>query len=358
MAAALALPGLALSPAARSEAPPDQALLAFKQLFYRDEQPGNQRMRVSSPAAYWLVPVKDAYAIEGYATAETMSGASPYFYSTLSGASGQIRDDRRAADLKGTRYFDGGAVGIGVAASRENDYRSQALRADARIASDDQNTTLMLGAGHTEDRISSTVDPRLREARSTDALLAGVTQVWSPTVIAQATLTAAASRGYHSDPYKLFDRRPDERRLLALQLRINKYVAAGDGALHLDVRAFHDDWGVRAGNVELNYYQPFGNGWMARPSLRYYTQSAAKFYNNRFPPPDPSANYSADQRLAAFGAVSWGMQLSKQVGNDFSLDLAYEEYSQRANWRGFGSGSPGLETFRARFLTLGLQKRF
>lgn len=358
MAAALALPGLALAPAARAESPPDQITTAFKQLFYRDQQPGQQRMRVSSPAAYWLVPLRNIAAIEGYATAETISGASPYFHNTLSGASGVIRDDRRAADLKATRYFERAAVGIGAAASRENDFRSQALRVEARIASDDQNTTLSLVAGHTADRITSTVDPRLHESRSTDALLIGVTQVWSQTTVAQATLTAAASHGYHSDPYKIFDRRPDRRQQFALLARVNEYFPSADGALHVEFRAFSDDWGVRAANLELRYYQPFGNGWMARPSLRYYTQSAATFYNTTFPPRDLAANYSADQRLASFGGIAWGVQLVKQIGNDFSLDLAYEDYSQRAAWRTFGAGSPGLQPFHARYLMLGISKKF
>ena len=215
MAAALALPGIALAPVARGESPPDQSTIAFKQLFYRDEQPGQQRMRVSSPAAYFLLPLKDVAAVEGFATTETMSGASPYFYSTLSGASGTIRDDRRAADLKATRYFDRAAIGIGVAASRENDFRSQALRAEGRFATEDQNTTLSLGAGHTADRITSTDNPNLHESRSTDAVLVGLTQVWSQYTVAQVTLTSATSRGYQSDPYKLFDKRPDRRQQVA-----------------------------------------------------------------------------------------------------------------------------------------------
>jgi hypothetical protein len=358
MAAALALPGIALTPAARGDTPPDQATIALKQLYYRDDQPGQQRMRIGSPAAFWQVPIKDVAAVEGYITSETISGASPYFYNTLSGASGTIREDRQAADIKATRFFERSAVAVGVAASTEHDYRSQALRTEARFSSDDQNTTVSAGAGHTVDAITSTVDPSLHESRTTDAVLLGITQVWSPLTIAQATLTASFSHGYHSDPYKLFDRRPNERTEFALLTRVNHYFTGTEGALHLELRYFQDDWGVRAGNIGADYYQPLADGWMLRPSLRYYTQKAARFYSNTFPPSDFSADYSADQRLASFGAISWGVQLIKQLRNDFAFDLSFDDYTQRTGWRGFGSGSPGLQQFNARYVTLGLSKKF
>lgn len=357
MAAALALPGLALAPAARGESPPDQAIVAIKQLFYRDDQPGEQRMRVQSPAAYWLVPVKDVAAVEGYATQETISGASPYYLNTLSGASGLIREDRHAIDLKATRFFERAAVAVGVADSVEHDFRSKAVRSEARFATDDQNTTLSLGAGHIDDGITSTVDPLLHETRHTDALLVGLTQVSSPVTIAQATLTASFSRGYHSDPYKLLDQRPSQRSEFAVLGRVNHYIMATEGALHLEARYFQDDWGVRAANIGADYYQPIGN-WTLHPSLRYYTQHAARFYSSTFPPTDFTSDYSADQRLASFGAIGCGVQLSRQLGKDFGLDLAFDDYTQRTSWRLFGSGSPGLETFNARYVTVGLSMKF
>jgi uncharacterized protein DUF3570 len=361
MAAALALPGLAatLAPTvARADTPPDQAVLAFKQLYYRDDQPGQQRMKVLSPAAYWLVPLKDVASVEGYVTQETISGASPYYYNTLSGASGPITEDRRAADIKATRYFDRAAASIGIAGSTEHDFSSQAVRGDARFATEDQNTTLSLGAGHIADKITSAVDLLFHDSRATDAVLAGITQVWSPVTIAQATLTMSFSHGYLSDPYKQFDQRPRERQQYALLARDNHYVAATGGALHFEYRYYQDDWGIRASNIEANYYQPFGEGWMLHPSLRYYTQNAAKFYNTTYPPPNLGVDYSADQRLAAFGAVSAGLQVVKQFRNDFALDISVDTYTQRTGWRAFGSGSPGLEQFRAYYATLGLSKKF
>jgi hypothetical protein len=358
MAAALALPGLALAPAARADTPPDQTTLAFKQLYYRDDQPGQQRMRIESPALYWLVPVKDVAAIEGYAVSESISGASPYFFNTLSGASGLIRENRNAFDIKGTYFMDRAAVALGVASSHENDFSSRALRAEARFSTDDQNTTLSLGAGHIDDTITSTVDPLLHQARHTDALLAGITQVWSPVTIAQLTLTATFSQGYQSDPYKLFDQRPNQRNQYAALARVNHYVAATEGAVHLEYRYYQDDWGIRASNIGADYYQPLGKGWMIHPSARYYTQGAASFYSNTFPPPEFGVNYSADQRLSSFGAISWGLQVSRNLGNDFTFDLSFDDYNQRTGWRAFGSGSPGLESFRARYVTLGLSKKF
>jgi hypothetical protein len=35
-----------------------------------------------------------------------------------------------------------------------------------------------------------------------------------------------------------------------------------------------------------------------------------------------------------------------------------ERYEQRGNWRMFGTGSPGLDPFHARFVQVGISHRF
>jgi hypothetical protein len=116
--------------------------------------------------------------------------------------------------------------------------------------------------------------------------------------------------------------------------------------------------------------QPVGDGWTIVPSLRLYSQSAARFYfdpvyDSVFGPPfppgfDPAGSnlMSADQRLSAFGAVTAGLKLEKEIGRDLTVDLKVEQYRQRGSWRLGGSGSPGLETFRSRSIQAGLTWRW
>ena len=109
-----------------------------------------------------------------------------------------------------------------------------------------------------------------------------------------------------------------------------------------------------------------GSGWSVTPSLRLYTQSAARFYVDADPstapfppnPPDGAVYFSEDHRVSAFGAHTWGLKLAKQINADWQADVKFERYGQRAAWRLFGNGSPGLQPFTARSVLLGVSRQF
>jgi hypothetical protein len=101
-------------------------------------------------------------------------------------------------------------------------------------------------------------------------------------------------------------------------------------------------------------------GFTVTPAVRYYTQSAADFYMN---PPllngyVEGQNYSADTRLAAFGAWTAGATIGKILDKGWSLAFRANFYRQKPSWRLGGSGSPGIESFSARWLELGIVKTF
>ena len=58
--------------------------------------------------------------------------------------------------------------------------------------------------------------------------------------------------------------------------------------------------------------------------------------------------------MAALG----GLKVSKQLGPDWIVDAKFEQYGQRAAWRLFGNGSPGLAAFNARTVQLGAAYSF
>jgi hypothetical protein len=320
-------------------------------------------MRVRSPALFFQVPLAD-YALEGAYVHDSLSGASPFYHSTLSGASGVgIHDLRKAGDVKVTRYFDRMAIGLGTAFSSENDYDSNAVSMDARFFSADNNTTFAVGAGSWSDRIRCELLPDLEEKKRTRDFLVGVTQVLTANDLMQSNLTYTAGRGFYTDPYKLatgYDNRPDERKEFAWLTRYVHYVESAQAALHGSYRFYRNDWGINAHALELAWYQPAGNGWLVRPSLRYSTQRAADFYRD---PPFPDGVvvgelYSADHRLAAWGAFTLGLKIAKDLGKGFTADLSYEWYEQRFAWRLGGNGSPGLNTFSAYWWVVGVNKKF
>jgi hypothetical protein len=360
IAAALTLPGM-VPAAAHAQSAPDSGVIELKYLDYRDWQPGADRMSVKSPSFYVLKPLPDQWAVEAALVYDAMSGASPLYFNTLSGASGVgITEYRTAGDVKFTRYFDGGAMGIGGAVSSERDYLSRAFSLDLRLSTPDRNRTLTLGLGGAADVINSTNGVAVNQHRNTLEYQLGITQVLSADAIIQSNLTYSYGHGYYSDPYKPLDTRPGARRIFAWLTRYNQHFPASDGTLRLSYRWLHDSFGTISDTLDAAWVQPLPQGWTVAPGIRYYTQSAADFYMN---PPFPDGYvsgelYTADTRLAAFGAFTVGIEVAKAFADGWSASVKTEFYRQRPDWRLVGSGSPGIEPFSARWIEVGVAKAF
>ena len=362
LAAALALPGVVAA-----ETAPTEGLIAFKYLWYHDQQPGLSRITVNSPSVYTLLPVGESWSVEGTVVVDSISGATPRYHTAISGAS-DMNDTRAAGELKLTRYFRRAVVDVGLAYSGEHDYKSTAGSLDVRLASEDNNTTLALGTAFTADQIDSTGGAVTGETRQVNDFLVGLTQVLSPYDIAKVNLTYARGRGYFSDPYKLVDVRPRQRNETAVLTQWN-HSFASESTLRSSYRYYSDTFGVKAHTFGLEFAQGVGGAWTLTPALRYYTQSAADFYfgpvydpvlGPPFPPgylTNPPVYSSADQRLSAFGAVTIGMRVDKRFGA-WNVDFRYDYYEQRGDWRLGGGGSTGLAPFSAHFVQLGIAKSF
>jgi len=355
MSAALGLASIA--PLAAT--PPDATQVSFKYLDYLDYSIEGRRMHVREPLLYVHAPLGDNYSLEASAIIDTMSGASPEFHNSLTGASGKgVRDERHAFDLKLHRYFHRTAVAVGVATSNEFDYTSQTLNAEVQQATEDQNTLLTLGWSRTLDDIGSAWDDYLQEHRRSSEYLAGVTQVISPVAILQSNISYKASTGFHDDPYKAADKRPDGRHQFIWLTRYNQHFPTPDMTLNLEYRYFQDNWDIRAHTLGAALTMPITQGWRLKPSLRYYSQSAAYFYSDTFPPKRFGRLYSADYRLGSFGAVTAGLKLSHDLDRDTVVDVALERYEQKSAWRWSGSGSSTLESVYARSLMFGIPHFF
>jgi hypothetical protein len=360
LAAALALPGI-LPATAQAQTVPDTGFVQFKYLDYRDWQPGARRMRVDNPGFYVMKPFAETWVVEGALVYDGMSGASPTWHDTLSGASGEgVHDYRTAGEAKVTKYFERFSLGAGVAYSHERDYISRAGSVELRVWTADRNRTFAFGYAGAADRIDTPSGAAENERKYVNDFLVGVTEVLSQTAIVQSNLTYTRGHGYLSDPYKTFDTRPENRRVLAWLTRLNQHFPDSDGTLQLAYRYIDDSWGAHSHMVEAAWVQPLPQGWSVRPSLRYLTQRAADFY---YDPPFPQGlvfgqPYTADTRLSAFGAFSPGILVAKDFGGGWNADLKVEFYRQKSDWRVGGDGSPGLLQFSARWIEVGVGKAF
>jgi hypothetical protein len=366
--AALSLPGVWMAPA-HADTAPEKGVIAFKYLHYEDSQPGLDRIGVDSPSIYLLAPIGSRWSIEGSAVVDSLSGATPRWQSAVSSAS-RMSEERKAADVKVTRYFERSSYALGVSTSTEHDYVSNALSFSGSFSSEDNNTTWNWGLGAAHDRIDPTegaVAAPGRRTKNTGDLLVGVTRALSANDVAQLNLTYSSGHGYYDDPYKLLDQRPDKRRQATLLARWNHHLAGDGSTLRGSYRFYRDSFGVTAHTLQGEWAKPVSETLTLTPSVRLYTQSAANFYAQArvdasglpiLPDVQPGQLNSGDQRLSAFGALSLGLKAEYRIGNIWTVDAKFEAYEQRSSWRVGGSGSTGVLPFRARFIQLGASRTF
>lgn len=361
LAASMALP--AVQPASAQVAP-DEGTVSVKWLDYLDSQPGANRVRIRAPSVTAAVPVAGPWLLSGTLISDAISGASPAYHTR---ALTPLTDERNAADLGVTRYFDGAALTLGANYSKESDYVGRGVSARYAFSSDDRNTTWTIGGSLGRDSVRPNNRIVENESKRRSEWLAGVSRVLTPLDVVQVNIGQGRSSGYLSDPYKTFDERPRTRRQDTLSVRWNHAVEPFDAALRTSWRHTRDTWGIRSHTLTAEWVQPVAGAWTVTPALRLYTQNAARFYvdadgdfDSPFPPnpPEDAIHYSEDQRLSAFGAVTVGLKVARQLAGGWSVDAKVERYVQRGAWRWFGSGSPNLAEFRARTVIVGVNKTF
>ena len=340
----------------------------------------DNRISVEEQSAHLKHPLSASAELEVTAVLESLSGASPQFVTNPDGtaievlSNPSITESRRELDLKYSHYAEDTTISIGNGYSDENDYRSRSLNLGINQAFNQKNTLLSFGAGHSSDQISATNQPALQQKRSTNNYLVGVTQTISPTLILQSNLSYATGHGYYSDPYKftmlfnpeigpaptiIADQRPTERKAWAWLFSLRKYFPELGGSLSSDYRHYLDDWGVYADTIDLSWNKDSSGPWSTQLSFRYHTQGDADFYfaDQLLTPVALGQPFSTDHRLAAFGAITPGIQFSRRVDAQLQLNIDLQYYRQ-SNSLQFSNKGNQLESVEATIFALSLQQKF
>jgi hypothetical protein len=352
---------------ARADAPPEFTEMGFKLSSYQEDDTegdktfgrSSERMEVDVAQFHLLAPVSDNWSLALDVAWEDISGASPWFVGEsasgdpkviMSGAS--IRDTRTEVSVTTRYYYDRGNAGLNYTRSEEDDYESDAIALDASLNSDDGLTTYGAALSYSDDTIEPTQGSvptgTLKDDKDIRSAWVGVTRIVSKQALVRIGLSYSVREGYLTDPYKLNDNRPDNRREWALGAGYRHFFSEANGALQVDYRYFDDDWGVAAHTVDLAWHQNLGSRTALVPFLRYYTQEEADFFANVV---DFGDRYHADDyRLSAYGAFSLGLRLKHEIGN-WSLNLSGERYQSDNSWGIYGGEeAPALVDFwRASF---------
>jgi hypothetical protein len=248
----------------------------------------------------------------------------------------EVEDERWGFNIDVARKVGRHTVGSQLSYSTESDYQSIGLSLRDGIDFNQRNTTLLLGAAYTHDLISA-VTMESEETKDSIDVMIGLSQTLDIHTLFTINLSAGHVTGFLADPYKVVElngslvpeARPDTKDKYILYTALTRRIAFMNASAELSYRLYNDSFGISANTFGLAWYQKLGPHWTVRPAVRYYTQSAADFYDIRFAG-DPE-HYSSDYRLSSFNAIGYGLKLIWQPTRSLAFDAAVERYEQTGN---------------------------
>ncbi len=344
---------------ARADAQPETTTLSLGYSKYREDDTrdsktfggSSERYDIDVAQFHLLAPVGEDWSLALDVQWEDMSGASPWFVGEsasgdpkviMSGAS--IEDTRTDISVTTRYYYDRGNAGFNYARSEEDDYESDAIAVDGSFNSADGLTTWSGAVSLSRDDIEPTRGTvptnTLKDEKDIYSAWVGVSRIVSRRAILRFGLGYTYREGFLTDPYKLRDRRPRQRREWVASTGYRHFFTAPNAALHVDYRYFDDDWGVRSHTVDIAWHQNLGARTQLVPFARFYSQDAADFFANVV---DLADRYHVDDyRLSAFGALSAGLRLRQDLGQ-WTLNVTAERYRSREHYGLYdGEESPAL----------------
>ena len=372
-ASALALPGISVP--AKADTPPTESSIGYRISSYKEDKLPEKFLLTGSPERYditihqfqLVTPVGENYGLTLNSSYESMSGASPWYALrsfdgeksiVMSGAT--IHEQRRDYNLTMRRYHDNGNYAISLGTSKENDYDSWSGGFDMSRNFNDNQATLSGGISMSNDDINPTdaalFNRVMDESKRTASGFFSVSQIINQNSFFQSSLNVTRHNGFLTDPYKLGDRRPESKTQIAWSNAYRRFFTSLDAAMHLDLRLYDDSFGINSVTLHASWYQNYGDNWQITPSIRYYSQSAADFFTPANDFSSPALLNSSDYRLAAYGAVSGGLQLLTRLDN-LTLTFVLERYVTDDGYSIYeGYSSPALVNFTR--MSLGVSYTF
>jgi hypothetical protein len=204
-------------------------------------------------------------------------------------------DDVRHEFVAGVTQVFGQTTGsLSGIYSKEHDYDSKSLALSLSQPFSQKNTVVQFGLVGSWDKIA----PDIQQMKSTSweksknvySLSGGLSQVLSPTLIAQLSLSYSSYSGFLSDAYQVVsvvdgnkvalynDYHPDSRKRKAVGLRLS-YSLFELTSLQLGYRYYWDDWEIRSHTISVYVQQYFADKAITLGlGVRRYSQTSAYFF--------------------------------------------------------------------------------
>jgi hypothetical protein len=211
--------------------------------------------------------------------------------------------------------------------SQEVDYVSNAAIATISQELFQQNTTVTLRGQFNSDKVGKILDNgdivNQKKQVYTGAL--SISQILSPTTVADVAYDFVYANGFQSDPYRqvkvidengasvtVEEKHPSKRTRHAGTGKISQYVPAIQAAFIGSYRYYFDTWSVKSHTAEVKFNKYVMSDLIFGVDYRYYTQSAANFYMDRYQGQVylGDAFRTSDYKLKRFSSNNFGLSLS------------------------------------------------
>jgi len=287
-----------------------------------------------------------------------------------------FRDKRTAVSVDYTQALSRlSRVTWGLNVNKEYDYSAFGGSATYQQEFNNRNSTLMVGLGTSSDKwfpvgdvntefapminfTSTTPQPKNgNETKTTTDFMVGWTQVINRSTLMQFNLGMSNSSGYLTDPYKiisvvdtngnldttgfaagalpyLYEKRPDSRSRKTFYWKTVHHLT--EDVINASYRYFTDDWGVKSHALDFHYRYELDGGSYFQPHLRYYSQTAADFYQHSVLNPTTTGTAlpeyaSNDYRLGEFTTTTMGVKYAMPLGKDSEFSMRLELMNQTYN---------------------------
>jgi len=352
------------------------------------------RASISSPSIEISKDFGVDYNLKLGFTADSVSGASPTWYDTTSGASAYSRgkdihkddvtyrninyeDDRKAfSALFTTRFESRNELKVGINYSTENDYEARELSAEyLYYLGASKNQSLSFGLSYQDNEIdvvcidneacdtSSGASGKTMDLNVVSAEI-GFTQIINHNSLAKVSLFYINEDGYLSNPYMnvvrsddpnssfvdvVAENKPSKR--VAYGLTLQYTVALTDKlSSNSSYRFYDDDWDITSHTLSTELYYELGESWILGGGLRFYTQDEAKFYSAGYFGDEEYA--SSDKRIRPFDAMNYKISAEYKVSSALSINAGFNYYDQEDNYQ------DDLDNFNATYYNIGLKYNF
>jgi hypothetical protein len=355
------------------------------QTMYYDEDSG--RTTISTPSIEFNKDFGTDYTLNASFAFDSVSGASPIFIDSSSGASAKVpegviykddikfsdvdyEDERKAVGATLTKRFASrDELTLGVNISNEYDYKSKEISAEyLHYLDSSKNSSISFGTSYQKNDVSVYCSLNTGDCDSSsgasekvydlDVISSeiGYTQTIDKTSQAKVSIFYIDEDGYLTNPYMRVvrdygttpkittEKKPDTRRAYGAMVQYSKAINDKLSSVS-SYRFYDDDWDITSHTINSELYYELNSKLTVGGGFRYYTQTEAKFYSGKKDYFTDQEYASSDRRMSDFDSLNYMLSADYKVNKKISLNGSVNYYDQ-PDW------------FDAVYYNIGLKYRF